>query len=67
MVASTSLPTSCSRNGVLERNWAQLSAGVGKEDGKSESKTTEATSGSLTPEDLKELEDLDLSELDKKS
>ncbi len=49
----------------------QLGAGAGKEDGgKSESKGAAAdtgSSGGLTPEDLKELEDLDLSELDKKS
>jgi phage shock protein A len=44
----------------------QLSAGA-KED-KSESKSSASETGSsLTPEDLKELEDLDLSELDKKS
>ena len=61
--------------GLLEApkgdNAKQLSAGSGKEDGKSESKgaaaSTETTGGGLTPEDLKELEDLDLSELDKKS
>ncbi|HEY5946863.1 MAG TPA: PspA/IM30 family protein [Kofleriaceae bacterium] len=56
--------------GLLEApkgdNAKQLGAGTGKDDGKSDSKT-ESTGGSLTPEDLKELEDLDLSELDKKS
>ncbi len=46
----------------------QLGAGaVPKEDGKGDKSTpTTAGSGGLTPEDLKELEDLDLSELDKK-
>jgi phage shock protein A len=55
--------------GLLEApkgdNAKQLSAGSGKDDGKSESKTADAGS-SLTAEDLKELEDLDLSELDTK-
>jgi phage shock protein A len=46
----------------------QLGAGTGKDDGKGESKGNAADTGTgLTPEDLKELEDLDLSELDKKS
>lgn len=45
----------------------QLGAGTGKEDGKAEAKGAAADTGGLTPEDLKELEDLDLSELDKKS
>jgi hypothetical protein len=47
----------------------QLGAGAGsKDDGKGDSKSTAADTGTgLTPEDLKELEDLDLSELDKKS
>jgi hypothetical protein len=46
----------------------QLSAGSGKDDGKSDAKSSASdTGGGLTPEDLKELEDLDLSELDKKS
>jgi len=46
----------------------QLGAGTGKDDGKGEAKAADAGAGTgLTPEDLKELEDLDLSELDKKS
>src|SRR5262245_18924184 len=45
----------------------QRAAGSGKEDGKSESKAAAEGGSGLTPEDLKELEDLDLSELDKKS
>ena len=45
----------------------QLSAGVAKEDGKGDGKPVAETSTGLTPEDLKELEDLDLSELDKTS
>ncbi|HEY5920724.1 MAG TPA: PspA/IM30 family protein [Kofleriaceae bacterium] len=58
--------------GLLEApkgdNAKQLSAGTGKDDGKSDSKTSASDTGSsLTAEDLKELEDLDLSELDKKS
>ena len=58
--------------GLLEspKESKQLSAGSGKEDGgaKSESKGGAAsdTGTGLTPEDLKELEDLDLSELDTK-
>jgi hypothetical protein len=45
----------------------QLAAGA-KDDGKNDSKSTASDTGSsLTAEDLKELEDLDLSELDKKS
>src|SRR5690606_21684906 len=44
----------------------QLGAGTGKEDGK-ETKSAADTGSGLTPEDLKELEDLDLSELDKKT
>jgi phage shock protein A len=44
--------------------------GAGKDDGKSDAKSSSVAdaggSGSLTAEDLKELEDLDLSELDKK-
>lgn len=46
----------------------QLGAGAAtKEDGKGETKSAAADAGAgLTPEDLKELEDLDLSELDKK-
>jgi len=60
--------------GLLEApkdNAKQLSAGVpgAKDDGKSGGSAAPASesSGGLTPEDLKELEDLDLSELDKKS
>jgi len=47
----------------------QLGAGAApKEEGKGDKSTptSAGTSGGLTPEDLKELEDLDLSELDKK-
>jgi hypothetical protein len=48
----------------------QLGAGA-RDDGKSDAKSSSSVadaggSGSLTAEDLKELEDLDLSELDKK-
>jgi phage shock protein A len=57
--------------GLLEApkgdNAKQLSAGSGKDDGKGDKSGATATGGSLTAEDLKELEDLDLSELDKKS
>ncbi len=48
----------------------QLAAGKAEDGGKSDAKSSSITdaggSGGLTPEDLKELEDLDLSELDKK-
>jgi phage shock protein A len=59
--------------GMLEapkgENAKQLSAGAGhgKDDGKESKSSVSETGSSLTPEDLKELEDLDLSELDKKS
>ena len=45
----------------------QLGAGSGKDDSKGTKSTASETGSSLTAEDLKELEDLDLSELDKKS
>lgn len=46
----------------------QLAAGAAKDDKRAEASTSASSSsiGSLTPEDLKELEDLDLSELDAK-